>query len=94
MGGTSRPSGRGRRTAEHCDELAPFYLIELHPIPHERAVHGRISKWPESVSPRSEHHEDFGNGVRPHCLSTARMEPTSATQCRRERDQICVLGTS
>jgi alkylhydroperoxidase family enzyme len=33
-------------------------------------------------------------GMRPYCLSIVRMEPTSVTQCRRERDQICVVGTS
>jgi hypothetical protein len=33
-------------------------------------------------------------GMRPYCLSIVRMEPTSVTQCRRERDQICVFGTS
>ena len=30
----------------------------------------------------------------PYRLSIVRMEPTSVTQCRRERDQICVFGTS
>jgi hypothetical protein len=33
-------------------------------------------------------------GLRPYCLSIVRIEPTSVTQCRRERDQICVFGTS
>ena len=36
----------------------------------------------------------FVCGMRLYCLSIVRMEPTSVSQCRRERDQIWVFGTS
>src|SRR5215470_7482980 len=44
-----RERPRGRRAAEQRDEVAPFYLIEWHSIPHQPGPNTRISNWPGSV---------------------------------------------
>ena len=36
---------RRRRAAEQRDELAPFQLIELHPVPRQPGPDYRISNW-------------------------------------------------